>query len=162
MDEIKPVYKNAKKGIKVEDIVKALMESKGRVYIAAKMLGCSNDTIYRRSKKTKAIKDAMDKARGELLDEIEGGLFSSALKNEPWAVVFALKTIGKSRGYIERSELTGADGGPIKVAIGPDLSEFSDDKLSKYFNKILQAANGLADRTIVVRDDRKDEEDGRE
>jgi hypothetical protein len=140
MDEIKPVYKNAKKGIKVEDIVKALMESKGRVYIAAKMLGCSNDTIYRRSKKTKAIKDAMDKARGELLDEIEGGLFSSALKNEPWAVVFALKTIGKSR----------------------DLSEFSDDKLSKYFNKILQAANGLADRTIVVRDDRKDEEDGRE
>jgi hypothetical protein len=32
------------------------------------------------------------------------------LAKEAWAVCFTLKTIGKGRGYVERNEVTGANG----------------------------------------------------
>ena len=37
------------------------------------------------------------------------------MNGEPWAVAMVLKTIGKHRGYVERQEVTGADGGSITV-----------------------------------------------
>jgi hypothetical protein len=37
------------------------------------------------------------------------------MNGEPWAVAMVLKTIGKSRGYVERQEVTGADGGKVQI-----------------------------------------------
>ncbi|MBL7738695.1 MAG: hypothetical protein JNK14_05710 [Chitinophagaceae bacterium] len=53
------------------------------------------------------------------LDVAESGMLTMAKSADEdikfKACQFILKTKGKKRGYIERTELTGADGGPINV-----------------------------------------------
>ena len=61
------------------------------------------------------MKRAVEHARGEVVDYAEQKLRPAILNGEPWAIAMALKTIGKSRGYVERQEVTGADGGAVMV-----------------------------------------------
>lgn len=68
-------------------------------------------------KSSVAIREACDNARGELIDISEQKLRAAVMNGEPWAVAMVLKTLGKSRGYVERAERTGADGGPLQVGI---------------------------------------------
>ena len=93
----------------------AIKKNGGAVYLAARELGCAPNTIYNRMKKTPALKQAVEDARGEVVDYAEQKLRLAILNGEPWAIAMALKTIGKSRGYVERQEVTGADGGAVLV-----------------------------------------------
>lgn len=93
-----------KKGYKQAEIVTALNATGGMVYLAAEKLGCHPDTIYKRARKEQAIADAIEQARGRFLDIAESALKRAVLKGEAWAVCFALKTVGKQRGYTERFE----------------------------------------------------------
>lgn len=95
------------------DIIKALEVNNGLVYLAARGLGCDPDTIYRRAKRCSAIRDAIKRKRGEFIDTAESKLAEAVMRGEPWAVTLALKGLGKDRGYSERSEVTGANGGPV-------------------------------------------------
>jgi hypothetical protein len=65
--------------------------------------------------KVPAMKQAVEDARGEVVDYAEQKLRLAVLNGEPWAIGMTLKTIGKSRGYVERQEVTGADGGAVVV-----------------------------------------------
>jgi hypothetical protein len=47
-------------------------------------------------------------------DNAESALYSAVLGGEAWAVCFYLKTQAKDRGYVERQEMTGKDGGAIQ------------------------------------------------
>lgn len=96
-------------------IIEALRVARGMVYVAADRLGCEPKTIYRRMAASAKVKEVVEDSRGKLLDKAELALESAIGKEEAWAVCFALKTIGKHRGYVERIEQTGADGGPIEV-----------------------------------------------
>lgn len=98
-----------------ENIIKALEKTHGMIYLAAEDLGCSPMTIYRRADKSKAVKDTIESFRGKLVDKAELKLEQAVLNGEPWAIQITLRTIGKSRGYVERQEVTGADGGAIVV-----------------------------------------------
>lgn len=93
-----------------ERIKAALVECKGMVYLAAKRVGCNPETIYARARVSPEIRDTIHCERGKVIDTAEMKLFNAIEKGEPWAIQMALKTIGKDRGYVERSELTGADG----------------------------------------------------
>jgi len=66
-------------------------------------------------KSSVAIREACDNARGELIDISEQKLRAAVMNGEPWAVAMVLKTLGKSRGYVERQEVTGADGKPMNI-----------------------------------------------
>jgi hypothetical protein len=96
-----------------DQIIQALKDTNGLVSLAAKRLKCSPQTIYNRAKEVQSVQRAIEEARDELVDYAELALRSAVIGKEPWAVQFALKTLGKSRGYIERQELTGAGGGPV-------------------------------------------------
>lgn len=57
-----------------------------------------------------AIKDE----REALVDLGELALYKQVQNGEAWAVTLLLKTLGKDRGYVERSEHTGKDGGAVE------------------------------------------------
>ena len=103
---------------KTQTIIDALQATNGLVSLAAKRVGCTPKTIYKRAKEVGAVQEAMDDSRAELVDHAELALRAAVLGKEPWAVALVLKTLGRHRGYVERSELTGADGGAVVVAIG--------------------------------------------
>ncbi len=80
---------------------------------AAKVLGVSRNTIIAYCKKWVTVDQAFKEKRGELVDLSEMGLRGAVLRGEPWAITFALRTLGKDEGYSERVEHTGKDGQEI-------------------------------------------------
>jgi len=96
-----------------EEIIEAIKACHGLLTIAAKRLGCSHTVIYNRVKTVTLVADAVTEAREEMLDFTESKLFTAIDKGDVHMIKFYLATQGKSRGYIERQELTGADGKPV-------------------------------------------------
>jgi len=47
----------------------------------------------------------------------ETGLYKAIREGKDWAIKYILSTKGKSRGYVERQEVTGADGKPMETKI---------------------------------------------
>lgn len=94
-------------------IAQALTETKGMIYVAAKRLTCAPETIYARLKRSERLRALQDALQGEMGDVAELRLYNAIQRGEHWAIAFYLRTKGKSRGYIERKEISGIDGGPI-------------------------------------------------
>jgi hypothetical protein len=88
-----------------DQLVTALRRAKGLIYHAAGRVGCDPDTFYDRARKSDRVAAAMRATRGEVIDTAESKLFRAIEKGEAWAVQFALRTIGRDRGYVERSEV---------------------------------------------------------
>ena len=103
------------KKIPIGEIEKAIIDSYGILSDAAKKLGISRDTLYRRIRGNKRLKEAVEKAREALKDFGEGQLIKLMKKGDRTAIIFYLKTQAKDRGYVERQELTGKDGDPVLV-----------------------------------------------
>ena len=99
-----------------EEIIKAIIKADGLVSVAARILKCGRATIYARRAEP-AIAEAIEQARYYAIDNAEEALHDLVEAREPAAVFFMLKTLGKSRGYIERQEVTGADGAPQETVI---------------------------------------------
>jgi hypothetical protein len=90
-------------------VIAALKKSKGMVYLAAKRLECDPDTILNYCRRYPSVERAKQSQRGEMVDLAETRLFQSIQKGEAWGIAFALKTIGKDRGYVEQQKLAFTD-----------------------------------------------------
>ena len=90
-----------------QQVIAALQQTRGMVYLAAKQLRCDPDTIQNYCKRYPTVAAAKEAARGELLDVAELKLWQAVNNGESWAIAFCLKTIGKTRGYVERQEFSG-------------------------------------------------------
>jgi predicted transcriptional regulator len=99
----------------LETVLKAV-ESGITITGAARLLGCSRQTVHAYRKRWKAVDDAITGKRHELVDLAENGLRKAVEKDEPWAIAFTLKTLGKDQGFSERTEVTGPDGRPLSIA----------------------------------------------
>ena len=97
------------------EIIEALQATKGMVFLASKKLGCSHQTVYNYLERHPTVRRAKEAEDGHFGDLCELKLFDAANRGESWAVQFALRTKFKQRGYIERQEITGADGGSINI-----------------------------------------------
>lgn len=64
-------------------------------------------------------------AKEDSIDFVEGALYKQIKDGNTTAIIFFLKTQAKHRGYIERQELTGADGDKLQtgVVILPEVNE---------------------------------------
>lgn len=91
----------------------ALEQSLGVVTTAAVKAGIHRSTHFRWLKDDEAYKEAVDELQTMALDFAESNLFQKIRSGDTTAIIFFLKTKGKSRGYIERMELGAADNRPI-------------------------------------------------
>ena len=92
-------------GIPAKTIKRAIIKNRGILSAVARDLGISRTQVNRRVVANKSLKAATDEARDTLIDDAESALVKAIKAREAWAVSLTLKTIGKDRGYIERSEL---------------------------------------------------------
>ncbi len=117
-----------------EAILSHLEDTYGIVTEACKRAGIGRTIFYEWKKNDPVFAAAVDEIQDVALDFVEGKLFERingvevikgvdkdgeeivySLPPDTQAISLYLKTRGKKRGYIERTELTGADGGPVQV-----------------------------------------------
>jgi hypothetical protein len=103
--------------IKKESILKALEQSLGVVTVACKKADVPRSTFYKWLKEDEAFALKVNDIENIALDFAESQLHSQIGNGNTSATIFYLKTKGKNRGYIERQEITGADGMPTNFQI---------------------------------------------
>jgi hypothetical protein len=89
----------------VEQMVEAIKGSGGLVSVIAQRLGCGRATVYRYVSRYQSVREALDSERAVLLDRAESELFRLIGEGNVQAIIFALKTLGKDRGYTERVDV---------------------------------------------------------
>jgi hypothetical protein len=108
-------YKSTAK--RKKDFLAVLGKNAGNVTDACTAIGAGRHTYYDWIKKDTAFKEQCDAITESLIDRTESKLHAAIDKGEAWAICFFLKCKAKHRGYVERQEVTGADGGPIHHAL---------------------------------------------
>lgn len=100
--------------LKLDLVTEAILELSGNTAAVARKFGVTRQAIQNFIKKNDGLRDVAIEAKETIKDHVESALYRAALNGEAWAVCFFLKTQAKDRGYIERNEITGADGGAIE------------------------------------------------
>tara|TARA_R110000824_G_C14751059_1_gene628603 strand:+ start:194 stop:547 length:354 start_codon:yes stop_codon:yes gene_type:complete len=98
-------------------LIEALEKSLGVVTTACKSLGVGRTTFYGWLKEDEEFAEKVNDIQNIALDFVESKLFENIRDGKTSEMIFYLKTKGKSRGYIERQEITGADGMPTNFQI---------------------------------------------
>ena len=101
---------------KQSDIIDAVKQSEnGLPSEVADILECCDATVYNYRNKYPAIQEAFASKKERRKDFVEGELYKQIKRGNIAAIIFYLKTQAKDRGYVERQEVTGADGGAVIV-----------------------------------------------
>ena len=120
--------KDKKQQHKKESIINALEQTLGVVTSACKIVGINRSTFYRWLEDDAEFKRDVNDISNIALDFAESKLHEQIRDNNTTATIFYLKTKGKKRGYIERQEITGADGIPnnFKIEIIDKTEDVTD------------------------------------
>ena len=86
-------------------IMETLRTSRGMIATAARLLGCSRQTLYDAIARHPELNAVVDGERELMLDTAELKLQEAIEAGEGWAVKFMLATQGHRRGYIERQRV---------------------------------------------------------
>lgn len=98
-----------------EQVIEALKTSRGMTYVAARLLRCDPETIRNYARRYASVRATIATERGHTTDTTELALYRAIQNGEGWAIKFYLATQAKDRGYVQRQEMTGADGAPITI-----------------------------------------------
>ena len=109
----------------VKQVALALEQSAGIRLGAAQLLKCSPTTIKTYIDRSKALQKMEVDIIERNLDVAEGTVLGAIKNSNLTAAIFYLKTKGKHRGYSERHQVEGKDGGPVAVAHTFDFSDLS-------------------------------------
>jgi hypothetical protein len=91
--------------LKKENLLKALEVSLGVVSVACKKANVHRASHYRWLKNDPEYKTAVDSIDDLTLDFAESALHSQIKRGNVVATIFLLKTKGKRRGYVEKTEV---------------------------------------------------------
>lgn len=92
-------------GLTVEEIAKVLKAKAGNVSQTATALKVTRQALYKRLEADETLQQIVTDAREAMVDVAESALLKQIKRGNTAAIIFALKTQGKSRGYIERTEI---------------------------------------------------------
>ena len=96
---------SGRKDIKVGEAASALFKSAGNIADAARLLGCTRQTLWSRIQENKTLKAVCEEAVEITLDLAESKLVDQIKKGNLGAICFYLKTRGRKRGYVEKQEI---------------------------------------------------------
>ena len=113
--------------VTADQAIAALTNAHGLISVAARQLGTSRKTLHQMINTMPTVKEARDDAREALKDFAESKIYEEIKAGNTVMLIFYAKTQMKDRGYVERQEHTGADGGTIKL----DLSSLTDEQLQR-------------------------------
>jgi hypothetical protein len=88
----------------VPDVIAALQEAKGMISEAAHILNCHPNTVRGYIERHPTVAAAHREQREGFLDVAELALLKAIHAGEVSAITFALRTIGRERGYGEHIE----------------------------------------------------------
>jgi len=111
---------------KAGQFIAAIPGTGGIITKIAERVGCAWHTAKKYITEYSTVAEVYQDECERVLDVGETRLIEAVDGGEPWAVKFFLSTKGKHRGYVERSEYTGADGGPIVVVNWEDADDADD------------------------------------
>jgi hypothetical protein len=96
-------------------MAEALRKARGIKALAARSLGCDPETVHNYCKRYPTVQAAIDGQRELLVDVAESHLTKWVDAGSERAVYWVLSTLGKDRGYVQRQETTGRDGGAVEI-----------------------------------------------
>ena len=106
--------------------LKILKGNGGNINDACNATSIARRTVYVWMNKEEWFKNSIEDIREISVDNVESALYKSAIEGNTTAQIFFLKTQGKSRGYIERQEITGYEGMPNSVKV--EIIDSTTDK----------------------------------
>jgi len=106
-----------------EQVAQAVRDTRGIATAAASKLGCNPSTIYAYLKRYPDLDEVLSEARESALDFAESKLMDAIEDGNLTAIIFFLKTRGKSRGYSERPEYDPPDLGEFTITINDTIAE---------------------------------------
>jgi predicted site-specific integrase-resolvase len=110
-------------------LIEALEKTMGIVTRACQLVDISRNTFYRYYNDDEAFKAKVDDIENIALDFAESKLHKMIGDENTAAVIFYLKTKGKKRGYIERNEVTGAEGSQINFVVALPSKDITSDEI---------------------------------
>ena len=110
---------------KKKALLDALEKSLGVVTTACKKVGIGRTMFYEYMKDNN-FREQVDDLQNVALDFAESQLHKQIQDGNTAATIFYLKTKGKNRGYVERQEISGAEGLPNDIKIEIIRSKHTD------------------------------------
>jgi hypothetical protein len=98
-----------------EQFIKAIPGTGGIITSIARKVGCEWNTAKVYIEKYPTVKQAYENECETMLDMAEAELYKAVKSGKDWAIKYTLATKGKNRGFTERNEITGKDGGAIII-----------------------------------------------
>lgn len=82
-----------------KQVLAAVRKATGNLSVAAKLLGCSRQTVYNASLRWKTVRAEIASQREKVVDLAEQKLIEKLKASEWPAIKYVLSTLGKNRGY---------------------------------------------------------------
>lgn len=93
-----------KNNITIEKIAEIYKKKGCNITAACAALNISRVTFYKRKEKSKKLQELIEEADESLIDFAESKLVEHINDGDVTSLIFFLKTKGKKRGYVERTE----------------------------------------------------------
>jgi hypothetical protein len=100
--------------------------------------GCRKKCIYRMMENNPEWKDIISKAREMIVVEAEKSLLKSIRNGNVTSIIFALKTLGRSRGYVQNGYKPQELAARINQAV---LKKLTDEQLTELESLLKQKKN---------------------
>lgn len=114
----------AARDLRKKVVMEALEQSLGVVTTACRKAGINRDTFYQWLKNDPEFKAAYEDLANVALDFAESKLHQRIAEGSDACTIFYLKTKGKHRGYVERTEI-GGGGTPLAIRVVTTDTEIS-------------------------------------
>jgi hypothetical protein len=113
--------------LKQNEVFAALTACTGNIAAAARRLGATRDGLWRFVERHPRLLQLTKDFRESIVDNAESAFNKAVVTEQPWAIQFALRTIGRKRGYVDRQEIQQE----TRVTISQPAEELTDEQLAR-------------------------------